>query len=97
MLEENKRKLTDEQINFARLQISKRHKLQKTPVEVTWPFLKFICCCLLKRRKPNFQNRLKKSLRQKLDFHYPKSEIRAEEDPFLLLGYGMNSYLTIML
>ena len=52
---------------------------------------------MLKRRKPNFNNRLKKSLRKKLDFHYPKSELRAEEDPFLLLGYGMNSYLIIML
>lgn len=32
-----------------------------------------------------------------MKFHYPKAELRAEEDPFLLLGYGMNSYLTIML
>ena len=66
-------------------------------MEVTWPFLRFICCCLIKRRKPNFNGALKRSLRKKLEFHYPKSEKRAEDDPFLLLGYGMNSYLTIML
>ena len=89
--------LSPEQINYARQLIDQRHKLLKTPVEVTWPFLKFICCCLIKRRKPFFNGTLKRSLRKKLEFHYPKSEKRAEDDPFLLLGYGMNSYLTIML
>lgn len=89
--------LTAQQINYARNLIDQRHKLIKSPVDITWPFLRFICCCLLKRRKPKFNGALKRSLRKKLEFHYPKSEKRAEDDPFLLLGYGMNSYLTVML
>jgi len=27
----------------------------------------------------------------------PKNDLRIEEDPFILLGYGMNSYFKIML
>ena len=88
--------LNGEQINYARELIDQRHRLTKTPVEVTWPFLKFICCCLIRRRRPNFNGALKRSLRRKLDFSYPKAELRIEENPFLLLGYGMNSYLTVM-
>lgn len=89
--------LNAEQINYARELIDQRHKLIKTPVDVTWPFLKCLCCCLLKRRKPKFNGALKRSLRRKLEFSYPKAELRIEENPFLLLGYGMNSYLSIML
>lgn len=89
--------LNGEQINYARELIDQRHKLTKTPVEVTWPFLKFICCCFLRNRKPSFMGALKRSLRRKLEVSYPKSELRAEQNPFLLLGYGMNSYLQVML
>ena len=64
---------------------------------MTWPFLRYLCCCVIKRRRPQFKGALKRSLRRKLEFTFPKSELRAEENPFLLLGYGMNSYLQVMI
>ena len=72
-------------------------RLAKTPIEKTWPFLKYICCCFIKRRKASFSGALKRSIRRKLELSVPKSDLRIEEDPFLLLGYGMNSYFEIML
>ena len=61
----------------------------------TWPFLKYICCCI-GNKKPNFNYALKRAIRRKLELSVPKSDIQIEEDPFLLLGYGMNSYLQVM-
>jgi len=72
-------------------------RLVKTPIEKTWPFLKYICCCFIKRRKASFSGALKRSIRRKLELSVPKSDLRIEEDPFLLLGYGMNSYLQVMI
>ena len=51
-----------------------------------WPFLNYICCCLIRKPKPKFNFALKKSLRRKLDMPFPKSEIEIENDPFLRLG-----------
>ena len=39
---------------------------------------------------------LKRAIRRKLEITVPKSDQRIEDDPFLLLGYGMNSYFEIM-
>ena len=64
--------LSDKQINYAREQIVKIRPLEKTPIEVVWPFLKYICCCLIKKRKKPFSLSLKHSLRKKLDFHVSK-------------------------
>ena len=36
-------------------------------------------------------------MRRKLDMKVSKSDERIEQDPYLLLGYGMNSYFEIML
>ena len=75
--------------------IEKSHKLKSTPIKKTWPFLKYICCCI-GNKKPNFNYALKRAIRRKLELSVPKSDIQIEEDPFLLLGYGMNSYLQVM-
>jgi len=32
-----------------------------------------------------------------MELKVPKSDLMIEEDPFLLLGYGMNSYFQVML
>jgi hypothetical protein len=55
-----------------------------------------MCCCLLPKRKRTFKLGLKRALRRKLELKVPKSDLQLEENPFLLLGYGMNSYLKIM-
>ena len=40
---------------------------------------------------------LKRALRRKLDMKISKSDERIEKDPYLLLGYGLNSYFEIMI
>ena len=46
----------------------------------------------MKKRKKSFEGALKRAIRRKLELTVPKSDLLVEEDPFLLLGYGMNSY-----
>jgi hypothetical protein len=86
--------LNGEQINYALELIEKRHQQRSTPFRTTWPFLKFMCCCFLKKK--SFNLALKRAIRRKLNLAVPKSDERIEEDPFLLLGYGMNSYFQVM-
>ena len=50
----------------------------------------------MKPRKKSFNLALKRAIRRKLVLTVPKSDARIEEDPFLLLGYGMNSYFQVM-
>jgi len=42
-----------------------------------------------------FKIGLKNSLRKKMDLPVTKSEKRIQEDPYLLLGYGMNAFFQI--
>lgn len=88
--------LSQKQINYARELVENRHKLETAPIEIVWPFLKYTCCCLLKKRKPSFKLGLKRALRHKLVMSTPKSDLRLEADPFLMLGYGMNSYFAVV-
>ena len=93
---EEDRTLNGVQINYALELIEVRHKLLETRWRVTWPFIKYICCCFLKKTTPSFNGALKRAIRRKLELSVPKSDLRLEEDPFLHLGYGMNSYLEII-
>ena len=70
--------LDDKQINYALQLCEERHKLKETPIEVTWPFLKWICCCIYNKRKPNFKFGLKRALRRKLELKVCKSDIEIE-------------------
>ena len=88
--------LSGEQINYAIELIEKRHQLRKTPYRIVWPFINYICCCLLRKRKPRFDFALKRSLRKRLALKISKSDQRLEEDPYLILGFGMNSYFDVM-
>ena len=49
----------------------------------------------LKKTKPRFKAELRKALMAELGFKLPKNEDEIENDPFLILGYGINSYLDI--
>ena len=51
---------------------------------------------MLKKRKKRFDLAVKRSLRKKLALSVSKSDAKNEADPFLQLGYGMNSYFNIM-
>lgn len=63
---------------------------------VVWPFLRYICCCCVSKKR-SFKFGLKKALRSKMDLRTSRSDEQIEEDPYLLLGFGMNSYFEIML
>ena len=65
-------------------------------MRVVWPFLNYVCCCLLRKRKKRFDLALKRSLRKRLALRNSKTDALLEEDPFLMLGYGMNSYFDVM-
>lgn len=85
------------QINYALELISQRHGLLEAPIEVTWPFLKWMCCCFLKKRKRSFKLGLKIALRKKLALKMKRAEYEIEANPFIKLGYGMSSYFKITL
>lgn len=88
--------LNGEQVNYAIELIEQQHKLRQTPLGVVWPFLNYTCCCLMKKRQKRFDLALKRSLRRRLALHNSKTDQLLEEDPFLMLGYGMNSYFDVM-
>ena len=76
--------------------IEERHGLLEIPLYQAWPFLKTIFGCCLRKPKRKFKLGLKRAIRQRLDIRIPKSDLMIEDDPYLLLGYGMNSYFQIM-
>ena len=71
--------------------------MRETPIHQVWPCLKLCCCCCLQTGKRSFKQGLKRSIRAKLGIPPEKSDKIIEKDPYLLLGYGINSYFTVML
>ena len=65
--------LTGKQINYAIDLCEERHKLKETPIEITWPCLKYCFCCC-KKRKPSFKFALKRAIRRKLEIKVPKND-----------------------
>ena len=49
------------------------------------------------KKTRSFKRALKRSIRKKLDIPVEKQDLVIEKDPYLLLGYGINSYLNVML
>lgn len=89
--------LNASQINFAREQIERTNLLREIPIQTVWPFTKYICCCLLKKnQKSSFKHALKKSIRLKIGIEPSKGDRIIEKNPYLLLGYGINSYFATM-
>ena len=66
-------------------------------MRVTWPFLGYIFCLCMKKRKRTFQQGLKRAIKRKLGLKQSKSEEQVENNPFLLLGYGMNAYFDVVM
>lgn len=94
---EEDQKLNPKQVNYARELVEARRKLEHIPIVKVWPFLRYTCCCLLKKEKKSFMLGLKGALRRKLDMTVPKSDVAIENDPYLQLGYGMNAYFQIVI
>jgi hypothetical protein len=83
------------QVNYALEIIDENHPLKSAHITQVWPCLKPFRCCL-KKRKRSFKVALKKSLRHKMDMRMPNAELLIEEDPYLLMGFGMNAYFMII-
>lgn len=49
-----------------------------------------------KEPKPSFESQLKLALLNELDLPAPENSGEIAKDPFLLLGYGINAYFSLM-
>ena len=72
------------------------HPMRKTTLEEILPFLKRFRKCR-KPPKEDFDHALRQTLMKELGLKMPKSELELMKEPFLRLGYGVNSYFDIML
>jgi len=73
------------QINHAKDLIDDNHPLDRTPLLKALPYLKIFQCCL-GRPKKDFRRSMRKAILQKMGMKVPKSDLKLQEDPFLLLG-----------
>lgn len=48
-------------------------------------------------RKAKFRHGLRQAFLMELDLKMPKSETEIQKDPFLILGYGINSYFDLLI
>lgn len=53
-------------------------------------------CLKKKNEKPDFVPALRRSMLDELGIKIPESEEQLAQDPFLMLGYGVNAYFDIM-
>jgi hypothetical protein len=80
--------LTRQQVNQSLLDIEAIHPLRSlAKLEHIIPFFK-----LFIRRKPDFKFSLRKTLLMEMKIKLPKGEAQMQNDPFLILGYGVNAY-----
>ena len=56
----------------------------------------FLSLCVKKKKRKNFEFALKRALLYQLDLKISKSDEQLQEDPFLVLGYGVNAYFDML-
>jgi hypothetical protein len=78
------------------MDIEDLHPMRKTKLDDILPFLKPFRKCR-KAPKEDFDHALRTTFLKELGLKVPKSEIELIKEPFLRLGYGVNSYFDIML
>jgi hypothetical protein len=72
------------------------HPMRKTKLEDILPFLKPFRKCR-KAPKEDFEHALRSAMMKEIGLKMPKSELELIKEPFLRLGYGVNSYFDILL
>lgn len=88
--------LNRQQINQCMMDIEDLHPLRdRAKFDNILPALSFLRKC--RKRKPDFKHALRKTLLEEMNIKMPKSESQIIDDPFLILGYGVNAYFDIML
>ena len=50
-----------------------------------------------KPKKSDYKHKLRQSMMKELDIKMPKSEEQIQDDPFLILGYGVNAFFDILM
>lgn len=48
------------------------------------------------KSKPNFNHAMRESILEEMAVPMPKNDVKVTEDPFVLLGYGINSFFDLM-
>lgn len=87
--------LTRAQVNFCLAEIEDAHILnKKTRINHIMPVL---CGCMGKcykkmNTKPDFRKALKSCIYKELKIKEPKTDRVIDEDPFVITGYGINSF-----
>ena len=91
-----KKKLTRQQINKALMDIEDTNPLRDrvSPHHIATMLTR---CFGTGNRKSEFKFALRQCLLQELNFKVPKSDNEINQDPYLILGYGINAYYDILL
>jgi hypothetical protein len=53
--------------------------------------------CFKKKKEVRFEDSLRAALLAEMDLKISKADMEIQEDPFLLLGYGMNAYFDVLI
>ena len=65
---------------------------------VGWEHILPVCAsCLKGSRSLNYRKNLRKALLEELGLKPPENEQNIQEDPYLILGYGVEAYMDIMI
>lgn len=87
--------LTRQQINQCLMDIQDMH-----PIADIARYYHIVPCLRPFRRcrkeSPNFNHALRESIIRKMDMKMPQNDDEVQEDPFILLGYGINSFFDLM-
>ena len=87
---------TRQQINQAIKDVEDMHPLRtRAKFEHIVPSLSIFRRCI--KKKPDFKHSLRQTLLAEMDLKLPKNEHTLMEEPFLILGYGINAYFDIMM
>jgi len=68
-------------------------RAKAAPDDIVPPLKVFRLCC--GKRREDFHHSLRKTLLEEMEIKMPKSESEIVDEPFLLLGYGVNAFFDI--
>jgi hypothetical protein len=86
--------LTRQQINKCWMDIEDTHPLRE---KVDLHHISPILTRCFQSKKKDFQFKLRQAMLNELGVKMPKSDGEIQEDPFLILGYGVNAFFDILL
>jgi hypothetical protein len=87
--------LTRQQINQVLMTVEDMHPLQDRAR--SYHIVPQCSMCLRSNRKPNFRHAVRQTLMADMGLHLSKHEDEIIENPFLILGFGINAYFDMML